>query len=285
MKIYRVVPGTFTTGKRLNSTELTGIEDIYYKIGYASFLGKRGFHKYNNISASLKEEGKYFFLFFDDAVFEGSNLVGGFHRLRMDTCSIIEYDIPEDIILKHIGYGDYTRDIFTNHKVETFIEKSDLGSEIITTEDVEKEKKILTLIDVLKEDLKRIKEYGFSSFDDMDFYLQYFRTNDLLKLFDDEEVIKKGILNSPFYFKFMNEIGELVKSSYITKRIIPLNMSFLSRNLGSYERIADYYQAMGLDFRISKEHDEFKDELLYYVKNEEKDKEKIKTLLKEGKYI
>ena len=49
MKIYRVVPRSFTTGRRINSTNLTGVEDIYYKMGFTSFIGKRNFHNYNNI--------------------------------------------------------------------------------------------------------------------------------------------------------------------------------------------------------------------------------------------
>ena len=75
MKIYRVVPSSFVTGKRMNSTELTGVEDIYYKMGYASFLGKRGFHMYNNTGASIKSEGKYFFLF-SNIVFCPINFLG-----------------------------------------------------------------------------------------------------------------------------------------------------------------------------------------------------------------
>lgn len=285
MKIYRVVPSSFLTGERINSTKLTGIEDIYYKMGYTSFLGKRGFHMYNNIATSITEEGKYFFVFFDDALFQGCNLVGGFHRLRMDTCSIIEYDIPEDIILKHIGYGDYTEGISIEYKVETFIEKSDLGGEVITTEDVPKERKILTLTDILIEELKRMKEYGFSSFDDMYFYINYFRSSDLASLTDDNEKVKKGIEQSLFYLAFKQEKGEVIKTPYITKKIIPLNMNFISQNLRSQERIIEYYQAMGIDCRISKEHNEFKGELVYCVQTEEKDKQKVKSLLKQAKYI
>jgi len=285
MKIYRVVPSSFVTGKRMNSTELTGVEDIYYKMGYTSFLGKRGFHMYNNTGASIKDEGKYFFLFFDDALFEGCNLIGGFHRLRMDTCSIVEYDIPEDIILKHIGLGDYTEDIFANHKVETFVEKDDLNGEIVSTEDVPQDKKIITMTDILMDELKRIKEYGFSSFEDMDFYIDYFKTSDLSTLITDREKVKNAIEESLFYLTFMKEKGELVKTPYITKRIIPLNMGFISRNLRDYEKITEYYQRMGIDCRISSEHDDFKEELVYCVQNEEKNKQKIITLLKEGKYI
>jgi len=285
MKIYRVVPSSLLTNERLNSTNLTGIEDIYYKMGYTSFLGKRGFHVYNNLEISPTDEGKYFFLFFDDALFQGFNLISGFHRLRMDNCSIIEYDIPEDIILKNIGYGDYTEGIFTEYKVETFIKKNELDGEVITTENVSKEQKILTLTDILTEELKQINEYGFSSFDDMNFYINYFRINDLSSLINETEIIKKGIEQSQFYLAFKQEKGEIIKTPYITKKIIPLNMDFISNNLRSDEKIIEYYQTMGIDCRISKEHNDFKTELVHCVRTDKKDKQKIKRLLKQARYI
>jgi len=70
-----------------------------------------------------------------------------------------------------------------------------------------------------------------------------------------------------------------------TKKIIPLNQSFICQNLCNDEQIIEYYQAMGIDCRISKEHKKFKDELVHCVQTEEKDKQKIKKILKEGKYI
>lgn len=285
MKIYRVVPASFVTEERLNSTKLIGVEDIYYKMGYTSFLGKRGFHMYNNIKSSSKEEGKYFFLFFEDALFEGYNLIGYFHRLRMDKCSIIEYDVPEDIILKHIGYGDYTHGIKINHKLETFIEKSDFNSEVITTDDVSSDNKIVALTDSLIEELKYIKEYSFQFSEDMEFYARRFGSNDLDSIILDPERVTDIIKHSPFYSTFMQEKGELLKSGYITKKIIPLNMRFLSRKFNEIEEMAEYYSAMGIDFRTSKEHENFKKELLYYCeKNNEEDKPKVMSLLKERKY-
>lgn len=285
MKIYRVVPNSFTTNKRLDSLESTGFEDIYYKMGYSSFLGKRGYHMYNSLSDSIKGEGKYFYLFFDDALLQGNNLIQGFHRLKADTCSIIEYDIPEDIILKNIGFGDYTDTIFTNHIIETFVEKSDLSSEITTPENLSKESKIETLTQMLVESLKQMKEYGFSAYDDLEFYTQYFENYNLDSLINDEEKLKQAISISPLFLTFKHEDGEILKTPYITKKIIPLNIGFLSHELHEFEAAAEYYQNKGIDCRISDEHEKFKRELLRYVKDKDQDKQKIKSLLRDNKYI
>lgn len=102
MKIYRAVPDSFVTGKKMNQHFLTGVEDIYYMSGYTSFLGKRGFHDFNNLVIDQNKDGKYFYLFAEDAIEEASKLIRGFHRLSMDTCSLLEYDVPEDMILKKL---------------------------------------------------------------------------------------------------------------------------------------------------------------------------------------
>lgn len=41
MKIYRDIPASFMTNRKLQSEKLVGLEDIYYKMGYASFFKKK----------------------------------------------------------------------------------------------------------------------------------------------------------------------------------------------------------------------------------------------------
>ena len=120
MKIYRVVPDSFATGERLNANDKVGSEDIYYKMGYTPFSEKIGRHNFNTLNCENKQ-GKYFYLFAEDAIQEGSNLINVYHRLGVDTFSVIEYDMPEDIIMKNIGYGDYTHDIMPLYLIESFI--------------------------------------------------------------------------------------------------------------------------------------------------------------------
>lgn len=86
------------------------------------------------------EEGKYFSLFPEDAIVEGNNLIGNFHRLRANNFYIVEYDVPEELVLKSIG--DYTTGIMTCYIMETYIQKTDLIGEITSTEKITNNKKI-----------------------------------------------------------------------------------------------------------------------------------------------
>ena len=43
MKVYRVVPDSFVTNRKLEQKSLLGLEGIYYQAGYSSFVGKVGY--------------------------------------------------------------------------------------------------------------------------------------------------------------------------------------------------------------------------------------------------
>ena len=279
MKIYRVVPDSFATGKRLNANEKVSSEDIYYKMGYIPFSDKPARHDYNNLQCEDKQ-GKYFYLFVEDAIQEGHSLINVYHRLRADTFSVIEYDIPEDIIIKNIGYGDYKHDITPLFLTETFIEKCDLGNSIINSNQVEENEILGTLMLVFKDSLKRMKEYCFSSYEDNEFYKGYFAVNSLSSINDDEK-IKNTLLNTKFYHTFLNQQRELISSAYITGKMLSVNMDFVSYKLGDWDEYSEYYQKLGVRCDFSKEHREFKEELLYNIRKYNPDKEKIKKLLKE----
>lgn len=172
MKVYRAVPDSFVSNRKLEQKSLWSLEEIYYQVGYSSFVGKMEYHDYNNLAKDIKNEGKYFFLFAEDAIKEASYLIGGYHRLNMDTCLVVEYDIPEELILKMIGYGDYTKDIQSLYLIESYVEKNDFGNLTITTDEISSEGKKEILIKTLNESLKRILEC--QSYCDMLEYLEYF---------------------------------------------------------------------------------------------------------------
>lgn len=284
MKIYRVVPDSFVTGEKLNQHSLTGVEDIYYMAGYTSFLGKRGYHDFNNLDINPSKDGKYFYLFAEDAIEEASKLILGYHRLSMATCSLLEYDVPEDIIIKNIGYGDYTEDIFPWLLIETYIDKEALGEEIIISSEILDAEKLTYLVNALKESLRRIKELGFSSLEDKRFFKQLFDTKDLSSIVNDSKKMQEILLNSNFYQAFKKENGELMKSKYITKKIVPVNSDYLYHELGNYEKISDYYKTgYDLNCDFSQEQRDFKDELLKAIKKKS-GQEKIKRLLKEKSF-
>lgn len=279
MKVYRAIPDLFVTNGKLEQRSLRGLEGIYYQAGYSSFVNKMGYHAYNSIAKDIKNEGKYFYLFAEDAIQEANTLIGGYHRLRMDTCLVIEYDIPEDIVLKIIGYGDYTDGIQPLYLIETYIEKSDFGNPIITTDEISIEEKTGFLINSLNESLKRILEC--QSILDMIDYLKYFSGKKLESIIDNKDELVKVLINSSLYTSFMNERRQLIQSSYITKKIIPVNTQFWREKFKNRKQIEDYYQNMEIDCNFSFQN-QCKKEILYYLQQD--NQEKAKELLRQIKH-
>lgn len=282
MKVYRVIPDEFVTNRKLEQKSLHGLEEIYYQAGYSSFLGKMGCHDFNNLAKDIKDEGKYFFLFAEDAILEANDLIGGYHRLRMDTCLVVEYDIPEDIILKIIGYGDYTSGLSPWYLIESYVEKGDFGNSIITTDEISIEEKNDFLIKALNESLKRILEC--KSYADMEEYVEYFGWKKLSSIIDNEIEIEKVLKQSYFYHFFINERRQLIHSPYITGKVVPVNMRFLNSKFHNYSQIENYYQNMGIVCDFSESQEQCKKELLYYLNQDNQNKEKVKELLNQIKY-
>lgn len=80
MKVYRAIPDLFVTNGKLEQRSLRGLEGIYYQAGYSSFVNEMGYHAYNSIAKDIKNEGKYFYLFAEDAIQEANTLIGGYHN-------------------------------------------------------------------------------------------------------------------------------------------------------------------------------------------------------------
>lgn len=160
MKIYRVITNTFTTARvRLGLTP-TALEDIYYDMGYISLLGNASFHKCNNIYENISGDGKYFFLFPEDAILIGNQLLKIYHGLfYIDTFLVVEYDVPNELILKNIGYGDYSN-YWSRKILETFIEKEDLGNKIITTDSIGIERKTQSFINRFSDSIQKICDFN-----------------------------------------------------------------------------------------------------------------------------
>ena len=282
MKVYRAVPDSFVSNRKLEQKSLRGLEEIYYQVGYSSFIGKMGYHDYNNLAKDIKNEGKYFFLFAEDAIKEASYLIGGYHRLNMDTCLVVEYDIPEELIYKMIGYGDYTEGIQSSYLIESYVEKGDFGDLIITTDEVSIEEKTEILIKSLNESLKRILEC--QSYLDMLDYIEYFGDKKLESIIDNKQEIEKVLINSCFYNSFIREERQLIHSPYITGKVVPVNTSFWNSTFQNYDQIGDYYQNRGIDCNFSKEQNNVKGEILSYLQQDNQDKRKVKELLHQIKH-
>lgn len=282
MKIYRVIPDSFTRGDRLNETDYIGIEDIYYNGGFISFRDKNNIHKANSIYSILLndniDKGKYFYLFSEDAVMRGFNLLNGFHNIETTNFIIEEYDIPIDLILKYIGYGVYNEGIIDIYTLETFISKDDIIGVKKNSEQLSIDYKTSLLLKSLKQTLKTIISFKNWADYDYDLYSNFFNVDDLELIIDDDEKIKELIKNSPYYKTFIQKDIDLIETLFITGKSISVNAAATGGFRG-WKRTEEYFKSLGLDVDYSEERKEFKNELLYYLEENNIDKEKVKSLL------
>ena len=291
MKIYRVIPDTFTRGERINETDYIGLEDIYYNGGYISFREKQIVHKantiYRNISNEDKEKkGKYFYLFPEDAVMRGYTVLNVFHNLKTTNFIIVEYDIPEDLILQCIGYGNYSQGITEIYTLECFITKDDIKGMEQKSDQISVYDKNNILMESLKQTIKTLIHFKDKACYDYNLYSKIFNVDDLSNIIVDNERIKEILLNSQYYKEFMKTIVDLVETPYITGKAISVNAIAAGGYIG-WKNTEEYFKNLGLNVDYSEEQKEFKEELLYYLGlyNDNEDKEKAKALLKEKKFI
>ena len=278
MKIYRVVPDLFLTGKKLNLAKKNSFEHLYYKTGCTSFSDEVSVFDFNTLNTDYLK-GKFFYLFFEDAIEEENRFIKGYHRLNADVCAILEYDVPLDIIMKHIGYGDYSIGIRSIHLLETFVESSDIGSKEVMITD---EEKINNIVETFAETLQMLPEYGAFIISDLEYYTNLFgyklsQYKDLSSV--SLERIKEILLSSNIYSLFLNQRSELLSSPYITGKTVPLNDQYIFSKFRTQEEISTYWQSFGITYETSKESLDFKEELLYQVSRVERDMTKIKKLL------
>lgn len=284
MKVYRVVPDSFfmlNILKKFENDPRT-FEDIYYKMGYISF-GQNTKHSYNNIYRNLSDQercGKYFFLFIEDAVWNGLVLLNSFHSIEQNyTFIILEYEIPDDLVLKHIGYGDYTRDIFKNYVMECFVTKNDITHNGLSYINISDEAKEKGLVCAFENSLSTIDEYAEAAYFENEFYKSFFNVDNLNEIIHEPNVLIKGLINSPFYEAYMN--SQIIQTSFITGKLIYVN-DFVD----DYHQLIEKLESRDKRFDNVNDQNHFKQELMYYSEQDtEEAKERIKTLLKERYYM
>lgn len=109
MLVYRVVPGYW--GTRLTSKYIaTPSEDAFYDLGYVNIHNG---YSYFNIGSSLnpvnsfddiQEDCKYFYLFPWDALLNSEYIGNVYSDMEI---SILEYDIPKEVLIECLGFGYY----------------------------------------------------------------------------------------------------------------------------------------------------------------------------------
>lgn len=281
MKVYRVVANSFTNPLSLDRHENYGLEEIYYTLGYTSFVGKRGYHTCNNLYQNIKEEGKYFYLFVDDAIERGKDIINALHKINAYNFVILEYDIPEELILKHIGAGNYSIGIMQTWASETYIQKSDLNGPVLKTSQISKEKKSEALVETLNNTLKALISFDDWGMLDIENYKEMFGVSSLDSVVDNKEFLLEFMQERNFYQWALYESGELVQCPYITGKVVPVSHQFIGYHR-EHEAAKEYLGQYGIDVDYSDEHQQFKKELVWYSLNK-RDDEKIKQLLKEKK--
>lgn len=276
LKVYRVIPSAFFT-KGTDGRIFS--EEIYYEMGYASFLGKSALHINNNLQCE-GNQGKYFFLFFEDAVILGRNFLFQIYRICVDTFSIIEYDVPDDVLLKHIGCGSYSLlGGYPVFRIEAFIEEEDLGNSTVFSNQIEEDEKLRALESVFKDSLQTMVSYTHFVDREKKIFKDCFGVDDI-SIIDDDKI--NGIIaKSKFYSDFLNQSCALVSSDFITGKILPVNCNFLSAICYRFE--GHYNKLVKCD--LSSDHKQFKAELSEEICRRTISNDKIKMLLKARGYM
>lgn len=283
MKVYRVMPDSFYLKNYLSGNN-TAFEDIFYKMGYISFREENK-HSYNTIykklSSDEKKFGKYFFLFVDDALWHGLFLLKSFHCMRIDTFMIVEYEIPDELVLKHIGYGDYSKSAFKELVLECFVTKSDLEGLKISSLNLKKEEKEQALLNSFKSSLDTVIKYDEAAWDQLEFYKELFNAEELNQIVSDNDLLSKELLNSSLCDSFVNSDYEIIKTPFITSRII-----YINRFVDKFNVVAEKLEPIGTRFENYEEKEFFKKQLLFYSdKDTAEAKEKMEVLLKSKGYM
>lgn len=277
MKIYRAIPESFLT-KRKYENNYYGLENVYNENGYVSFSDNDN-HVYNDYYATLdsaeRKSGRYFFLFPEEAITKGFELLSSYHNFIFPYFLISEYDIPIDTIIKHIGTGRYGENEEINKCLECYIEKDDFTGDKFNTLNLSKEERLNFFVNSINNVTKRILDYPEEIRDSkaIDSFIEKMGGN-LDKIVDNKEKIKEIILNN--YSVSDNKVDrELIKTDYLTSKIIPVNIEYLDYYLGSFENIEKYYKEKGINVEYSDDRLKLKEE----IKEALPDKDKVKKIL------
>ena len=294
MKVYRLIPDSFTICKNcvitgLSENETICTEDIYYNMGYLTLSDKK--YLYSNTAikmlfdaknGDLDKMGKYFYIFPEDAVIYGRYLLTGFNKFHVEGDRLVEYDIPDELIMKYYGYGTYEGD---DDAAECYITEDNFEGEVISSNEVSIEDKRKSLIKTLKQTLNSLiefkdKDYFYYS-DDWETYIyfsDFFNVKELSEIINDDGKLEEKLFNSAFYESFVKKEIAMVKTSYITNKSLSLPLNATHYPFGhSHE---DYFKEKGFNVDFGDKHYYFRREMTNYVSSSMDEKEK-KEVIKE----
>lgn len=286
MKVYRVMPDSFCLENCSSQNSRSIFEDIYYKMGYVSFGENPVRHSYNTIFKKLSIEernyGKYFFLFLEDALQKGEILLSAFHNIYpVNRFLIVEYDMPDDLVLKYLGSGDYSRSSYKDLVAECFIPKSDLENDSIPSLEILDDKKLYGLNRAFTDSLRGTSYTEGAAHFMAEYYKELYGVSDLQGLFNNLDVLRSNFAGNYIYDSYMRTQISTIKSPFITGKVIGIDTRI--DNLG---QVTESLEPWGKRFDSLREQEKFKNELIYYASQDtEVASSKARSLLKKKKYI
>lgn len=227
MKLYRIIPNTFTTNIGNNTDILgdlnyTGFEDLYYKIGYTSFKKNMLIDSNNKKSSansfSYTPQAKFFFFYPDNAILAANQIIQN-KNLFCSDYMLVEYDFPIEIVSKYIGIGIY----FDNERyLEFLIPKTEFGFHNNNIDlKVEKEKVFnLSLIHSINSLSNQLS--------DCDKLLDSIYVMDILDQYENffgklDDIHLEEIIGTDMYKSFLENDSDIIKCPYSTNRFTYIN--------------------------------------------------------------
>ena len=297
MKVYRIIPDSFVIENRvrnisgLNETKNIATEDIYYNMGYVSLSNKKYPIANKVIDMLVKSKngdfdkmGKYFYIFPEDAVMFSTQLFHIFHRVKSNCARLVEYDIPDELIMKYYGYGTYDGAAGNEYAAECYLTEDDFKGKVISSNEISIEDKRKSLIKSLKQTLKGLTEADIHMEYINDYFCDLFKTKDLNEVINDENRLKEVLFNSLYYENFIKKEVSLVKTPYITNKVLSLPLRvFLVLAVDNN----DYYKNNGFNVDYSYENICHRNKCARYVSSDmtEEDKQYVLELLRSKKGV
>lgn len=212
MKIYRIVPDTFSTrvGKNaLDSYNFLGFEDLYYKMGYTSL-------QTNELISSLIDNtgansfrnsiGKYFFIYPEECLKYAIYL----NKYLTLNYILLEYDFPIDILVDSIGYGHYNEKLTT----EFCIDFKKISSKVSKIDEEKKKKIFIESLEYTKSQLQECDKYADLTIDAIEMYEQYIEA-------------ENQVFESQMYQTYMNKKDDIYQNPYLTGNYAFINFGEL----------------------------------------------------------
>ncbi len=261
IKIYRVIKDHLAIGHVHTGTYHP--DDLYAYLRYTPFYGKIRYGRANNIGDRQSEEGKYFFIFPEDALMCSSALLYD----QCFTTKIVEYEFPINEAFRNIGWGEYeNRGILHHWVTELTIGKSDFTGKNLSSKDIDEELKRKIIQESYKEVYEllgesKMKEYFPKNKDDFSKEVAE-RLNSRSRKFIDHEAKLKETK------EMTGRIWTVINFGCDENNFVDVNIEHLANN--------------GLVLDTSKDFERFRNDVgyLFYCDADNRGPDKAKEMIK-----